>query len=133
MKKFFKFIFGLIGILLVLIIVLGVALAISLYNKEEVSPDYADTSLERSTAVVLNTEIEKGLHDASTIEQANITLDEEALEYLFLSITDNIGKDAENALDISGIDVDVIDGKFYLSMSGKFSMYHTLITCGLSF
>ena len=133
MKKFFKFIFGLIGVVLLLIIILTVVLAISLYKKETVAPDYADASLERPTALVINSEVEKAMHNVSTTNNVDLTLDEEALEYLFLSITNSVGEDVKNAVDISGVDVDVKDGKYNLMLSGKVSFYKTLITCGLSF
>ena len=133
MKKVLKFIFGLIGIVLLLVLVLVIALVISLFNKNDVSPDYEDTSLNRSTEVVINTEIEKGLHSAKELDTASFTLDEEALEYLFLSITSSIDTSSIDGLDVTGVDVDVLDGSFFLYISGQYSKYHTVLSCGLAF
>ena len=133
MKKFFKFIFGFIGALLLLVITLTIVLGIALHNKRVASPDKADESLNRSTANVINAEVEKSMSNSVSEKKVNLLLDEEALEYLFLSITSTIGKEANKALNITGIDVDVVDSKYSLMMSGQVSFYKTLITCGLSF
>ena len=133
MKKFFKFIFGLIGIILALIIILMVVLAISLYNKKEVSPDYADASLKRETMVVVNSELEKAAHNATTTKNVDFRLDEEALEYLFLSIMNSVNEKATDDLGLSGINVDVKDNEYSVEISGKIFFYKTLISCGLSF
>ena len=133
MGKLLKFIFGLILFIIILVLGLTITLAIRLSDSTEIAPDKMDTSISKTTEMVLNTELEKSMHDVASTSNVNFLLDEEALEYLFTSIIDKLKTDDDSKVNVSGVDIDVVDGAYYLEASGKAFFYKTVIRCGLKF
>ena len=133
MKKLFKFIFGLIGFVILLVIVVVAVLFFTLRDNTPISPEHIEADNHKTTAMVIDTELEKAVHNAKEDKEVNFTLDETALEYLFTSIVDKINLQVNDELGLSGVDIDVADEKYTLEVAGKAYFFSTVVRCELKF
>ena len=128
LKKIFK-IFGIIlGILLLLLIVLVImGFDGANINNPQVVED------NKSTLTVVSNKLYEKTKDVKTEKEANITFNEEELEYLlypvFMEMNDEL-----SGFKFSGVNVDVNDGDYYIKLSGEaFGFYKTVLYAKLDF
>ena len=127
-KKLLKFIGILIGIILIVVIVLVV---LSIDNSNINNPKVVEDN--KSMEVVLNNKLYEKTINVKTENDANITFDEEELEYLLYPLCMEINKQL-SGFEVTGVNVDVNDGEYFFKLSGSsFGFYKTVLYAKMDF
>lgn len=128
LKKIFKFIGILIGIILILAIVLVI---ISMDSTDVNNPKVVED--DKSTLTVISNKLYDKTKDVKINNDANITFDEEELEYLLYPILMGINENF-SGISFTGVNVDVENGEYYVKISAKaFGFYKTVLYAKLEF
>lgn len=129
MGKFFKWIFRIVCLVLVSAIALGVVLVISISDSSNINNEKV-VSDNKSSMVIINTALQKSAKNVENTDNIDFKLDEEDLEYLFYSIVTSI-KFPNEAVKLTGANVDVVDEKYTLQISGQLGAFKTVITSNI--
>ena len=121
-KKLFKLLGIILGIILLLVIVLVI---MSIDGKDINNPQVV--SANKSTEVVLSNDLYEKTKDVKTNNDANITFDEEELEYLLYPIFMGMNEQLDG-FSFTGVNVDVENGEYYVKLSGEsLGFYKTVV------
>lgn len=132
MKKLLKFLIGFFGAIIGLILIIVIVLVILFYNGKDVT-HYEVVDREYQATEVINNTIYDGLNDVTSTKEAMIVFDEEDLEALLYPMVMTMNN-FELPVEITGADVDVKDGNYYLEVSVKAAkVVKTVITAQLHF
>ncbi len=128
LKKIFKILGIIIGIILLLLIVI----VIMGYDGNDINnPKVVED--DKSTLTVVSNKLYEKTKDVKTEKEANITFNEEELEYLlypiFMAMNDEL-----NGFKFTGVNIDVNDGEYFIKLSGKaIGVYNTVLYAKLNF
>lgn len=129
MSKLFKWLFKILCLLLICVITLGVVLIINLSDDSNITNNLIIDN-PKTNSMILNTRLQEGSKNVNDNEVCDFKLNEEDLEYLFNSIISNI-EFSNTAFSFTGSNVDVIDERYTLQISGKFSSFKSVITSNI--
>ena len=127
-KKLIKFIGIILGIILLLLIVLVI---MSIDGKDINNPQVVSDN--KSTETVVNNALYEKTIDVKTENDANITFDEEELEYLLYPIFMGMNEQI-SGFEFTGVNIDVDNGEYFVKVSGKsLGFYKTVAYAKLDF
>ena len=127
-KKIFKFIGILIGIILILAIVLVI---MGIDSTDVNNPKVVEDN--KSTETVVSNKLYDKTKDVKVNNDANITFNEEELEYLLYPIFMGINEEL-SGFNFTGVNVDVNDSEYFVKISANaFGFYKTVLYAKLEF
>ena len=128
LKKLFKLLGIIVGIIIILLIVVAImGMDSSNINNPKVVED------NKTTETVLNNKLYEKTKDVKTNNDANITFDEEELEYLLYPIFMSLNKEL-SGFQFTGVNVDVENGEYFVKLSGiATGFYKTVLYAKIDF
>ena len=128
LKKIFKALGIIIGIILILLIVL---IIMSIDNKDINNPKVVEDN--KTAETVLNNKLYEKTKDVKTQNDANITFNEEELEYLLYPIFMDMNKEL-SGFNFTGVNIDVENGEYFVKLSASaFGFYKTVVYAKIDF
>lgn len=128
MKKNLKVIIGIISSLLCLIVVFCVTIFICFSDYSSINDENVINN-KKETSIIINNNLQKGAKDVNETNNVSFTLDELDLEYILFPIINNIS--LNDNVKLTGVNVDVVDEKYTLQVSGSFYLFSSVITANI--